>query len=78
MITIDWKEFKLYKKESTAEGLDNLEYLIRFVRSFYNLRNSGDMYDTFCLDTLATQLMQKHEIDSSAKLELYLINKKIL
>ena len=78
MITIDWKEFKLYKKESIAEGLDNLEYLIRFVRSFYNLRASGEIYETFTFDSLATQLMQKQNINSSAEFEKYMINKKIL
>jgi len=78
MITINWKEFKTYKIEHARTGVDNFEYLIRYVRSYYNVRHVRDMFETFSADSLATQLMDKHGISNEEKLDTYLISKKLV
>jgi len=74
MITIDYEEFKLFKKSyNDAHGFDNFALLIEFVKTYYNIRSYFELYDIFIEDSLAVMMMQKRNIDTPEKLEEYIL-----
>ena len=70
MVQIDWDEYKEYKKFATKN--DNFEILIDFMKSYYNMNNPFDIYETFCEDETAQLMMQKRKIADAQGLESYL------
>ena len=69
---IDWEEFKLYKQEMPHLKGDNFNKLLYFVRSFYNMKSPGMIYELLANDEISALMLQKRGIDSAFKLEEYL------
>ena len=74
MIQINWDEFKEYKRHSHKE--ENFEILLDFIRSYYNMTNPADIYESLANDTLAQMMLEKHDINDDEALENYLFRKK--
>jgi len=68
LYSIDWDEFKIFKKHTSKEG-DNFELLLEFLKSFYNMTSPQEMYDTMARDDIAPMMLKKRDIKSSADLE---------
>ena len=52
MISIDWDEFKAFKKHTSKEG-DNFQLLLEFLKSYYNMTSPREMYETMANDDIA-------------------------
>ena len=74
MIQINWDEFKEYKRHSNKE--ENFEILLDFIKSYYNMTNPSDIYQSLINDTLAQMMLEKHDINDDEALENYLFRKK--
>ena len=68
MYSIDWDEFKIFKKHTNKEG-DNFELLLEFLKSYYNMTSPQEMYDTMKRDDIAPMMLKKRDINSSSDLE---------
>lgn len=68
MNTIDWAEFKEFKKSTTKEG-DNFEMLLEFLKVFYSMTSPIEMYETMAGDEIAQMMLEKRNLKSSADLE---------
>lgn len=68
MYSIDWDEFKIFKKHTSKEG-DNFELLLEFLKSYYNMTSPQEMYDTMKRDDIAPMMLEKRDIKSSSDLE---------
>lgn len=68
MYSIDWDEFKIFKKQTTKEG-DNFELLLEFLKTYYNMTSPQEMYDTMKRDDIAPMMLEKRDINSSSDLE---------
>ena len=71
MTTINWDEFKVFKKHAHKEG-DNFEMLLDFLKSYYNMTNPAEMYETMINDDIAPMMLEKRDINSNADLEKHL------
>jgi len=74
MIQINWDEFKEYKRSSNKE--ENFEILLDFMKSYYNMTNPSDIYESLANDTLAQMMLEKYNISDDEALENYLFRKK--
>ena len=70
-MSIDWDEFKQFKKEMPHLNGDNFVKLIYFIRSFYNTNNAGKIFDILNSDEISVLMLKKRGIDSAIKLEKY-------
>jgi len=70
VINIDWDEYKEHKKYSGKN--DNFEILIDFMKSYYNIVSSSEMYETFSNDDIALMMLEKRGISSAEALEDYI------
>ena len=52
MVTINWNEFKEFKKHRHGES-DNFQSLLEFIKSYYNMINPVDIFDTLINDELS-------------------------
>jgi len=68
LYSIDWDEFKIFKKHTNKEG-DNFELLLEFLKSYYNMTSPQEMYDTMKRDDIAPMMLKKRDIKSSSDLE---------
>jgi len=68
LYSIDWDEFKIFKKHTNKEG-DNFELLLEFLKSYYNMTSPQEMYDTMKRDDIAPMMLKKRDINSSSDLE---------
>ena len=68
MYSIDWDEFKTFKRQTSKEG-DNFELLLEFLNSYYNMTSPQEMYETMKRDDIAPMMLEKRGIASSADLE---------
>ncbi len=68
MNSIDWEEFKSFKKMTTKEG-DNFELMLEFLKSYYSITNPEEIYETMAHDDIAQMMLDKRDIKSSADLE---------
>lgn len=73
MIQINWDEYKEYKRSSHKE--ENFEILLDFIKSYYNMTNPSDIYESLVNDTLAKMMLDKHDISDDEALENYLFRK---
>ena len=73
MIQINWNEYKEYKQHSSKE--EKLEILLDFVKSYYNMTNPSDIYESLANDSLAQMMLEKHDITDDEALENYLFRK---
>jgi hypothetical protein len=71
MITINWDEFKEFKKHRHNKD-DNFGVLLDFMKSYYNIISAADMYDTLKNDGLSEMMLEKREIKDAEGLEYYL------
>jgi len=74
MIQINWDEFKEYK--CTSHKKENFEILIDFIKSYYNMTNPADIYESLTNDALAQMMLEKHDIIDDEAMENYLFRKK--
>jgi len=70
-LEIDWEEFKAYK-QSNKSNKDNFRLLLDFIRSYYNISNTFDIYESLKNDELAKMMLDKREIVEPMDLEQYL------
>ena len=68
MIEIDYNEFKMFKRYTEKEG-DNFELLLEFLKSYYNMVSTTELYETLKHDDIAQMMLKKRDINSSADLE---------
>lgn len=74
MVSINWDEFKEYKKTHWSKN-DNFIVLLDFVQSYYKLASVRDIYDSLIEDELANMMLQKRDINDIVDLEKYLYKK---
>ena len=70
MVNINWAEFKEFKQHSHKE--DNFLILLDFVKSYYNMSNAMDIYDTLANDGTGQMMLEKRDIVDAEGLETYL------
>jgi len=70
-IEICWEEFKEYKQGIKIRK-DNFRLLLDFIRSYYNMSNTFDIYNMLKNDDLANMMLQKRDIKEPMDLEIYL------
>lgn len=72
---IDWRLFKEYKhSESSPNGLDNFQFLLKYLEVFHKLGSVQDYYDILSNDEIAILMLNKRSLDSVEALEKYLID----
>ena len=72
MVRINWDEFKEFRAHRNSKD-DNFTTLIYFMKSYYNMINPTDIYESLIEDDLAVMMLEKREISSSADLESFMI-----
>lgn len=70
MVKINWDEFKEFKQHSHKN--DNFEILLEFMKSYYNMLNPVDIFDSLNVDDLAKMMMAKRDITDAEDLENFL------
>lgn len=70
MITIDWDEYKEYKRYSVRD--DNFEVLLDFIKSYYSVTHPSDMYETLNGDATAKMMLEKRKLKDAEDLEIFL------
>ena len=73
MIQINWDEYKEYKRHSHKK--ENFEILLDFIKSYYNMTNPADIYESLANDALAQMMLEKYDITDDEALENYLFRK---
>ena len=73
-IEISWEEFKEYKSDIKIKK-DNFRLLLDFIRSYYNMSNTFDIYNMLKNDELAGMMMKKRDIKEPMDIEKYLYKK---
>lgn len=71
MASIDWDEYKIFKQHSVEE--DRLKIVVDFLRSFYSMKNPGDIYNTLVNDDICQMLLERKEITDVEGLENFLL-----
>ena len=67
LIRIDWDEYKEYKKMSVREN--KLEIVLEFLKSYYNMTNPSDIYETMKADDIGQMLLERNDINNDVDLE---------
>ena len=70
-VEICWESFKEYKQSNESKK-DNFRTLLDFIRSYYNMSNTFDIYNTLLHDELGKMMLDKREIKEPMDLEKYL------
>lgn len=70
MASIDWDEYKEFKVHSVKN--DKLDIVIDFVKSYYNISNPSDMFDTLVNDDIGGMLLERKEITNAEGLENFM------
>ena len=70
MTTINWDEYKDYKQYCKQE--DKLKMVIGFIKSYYNMNSTADMFETLFEDELGKMLLNKREIIDAVGLETFM------
>ena len=70
MVKINWDEYKEYKVGSHRG--DNFATLLDFMKSYYNMLNPTDMFESLSHDDLAKMMLAKRKITDAEDLENYL------
>jgi FKBP-type peptidyl-prolyl cis-trans isomerase (trigger factor) len=66
---IDWDEYKEHKKMSVQS--DNFERLIEFMKSYYNMHNPDELFETLKNDDTAVTMLNKRSITSAASMDQF-------
>ena len=67
MVRIDWDEYKEHRK--TSVRANKLEMLLEFFKSYYNMTNPSDMYESLRADDIGKMMLEKYEIKDDVDLE---------
>ena len=67
LIRIDWDEYKEHKKSSMRTH--KLEMVMEFLKSYYNMNNPSDIYQTLKADDIGQMLLEKYNIKNDIDLE---------
>lgn len=67
MVRIDWDEYKEHKKMSVREN--KLEIVLELFKSYYNMTNPSDMYESLKADDIGQMMLVKYDINSDIDLE---------
>ena len=67
MVRIDWDEYKEHKKMSVREN--KLEMVLEFLKSYYNMTNPSDIYETLRADDIGQMMIEKYKIANDIDLE---------
>jgi len=67
LIKIDWDEYKEHKKLSVRTH--KLEMVMEFLKSYYNMNNPSDIYQTLKVDDIGQMLLEKYNINNDIDLE---------
>lgn len=67
MVRIDWDEYKEHKKMSVRES--KLEIVLELFKSYYNMTNPSDMYESLKADDIGQMMLVKYDINSDIDLE---------
>ena len=70
MATIDWDEYKEYKKYSVRD--DNFEILLEFIKSYYNTNSPTEIFNMLRVDDIAQMMLEKRSINDAEALENFL------
>ena len=70
MATVDWEEFKEYKKFSNKE--DKLQIAIDFIKSYYNKSNPSDIYNMLKDDDIGQMFLERKNITDEEGLENFM------
>jgi hypothetical protein len=73
MVKINWDEYKEYKSHSHKK--ENFEILIDFMKSYYNMPNPADIYESLAVDELAQMMLNKHNIVDDEALENFMFQR---
>lgn len=71
MIDINWEEFKAFKEYRHKKD-DNFEILLDFLKSYYNMTNPTEIYDTLLNDEIAPMMLEKRGMHCVTDLEEHL------
>jgi len=71
LIEINWEEFKFFKQYSTKKG-DNFETLLDFLKSYYKMTSTKEMFETMINDDVAQMMLRKREMHTLEDLEKHL------
>jgi hypothetical protein len=70
VVKINWDDFKDFKQMSHKN--DNFEILLEFIKSYYNMNNPVDMFESLSADELAKMMLEKRDIKDAEDLENFL------
>ena len=70
MTRIDWDEYKEHKKMSVRN--DNFEILLEFMKSYYNMHNPSELFETLKNDDIAVMMLNKRTITNATRMEKFL------
>jgi len=70
LANINWNEYKEYKKYTSKK--DNFVILLDFIKSYYNINNTFDVFDMLREDETAQMMLEKRSITNAEKLESYM------
>lgn len=71
MVNINWKEFKEFKSYR-LDNKDNFDYLIDFMKSYYNMIHPEDIFESLDADLTAQMMLEKRGISDPESLETYM------
>jgi len=72
MVRINWDEFKEFKQHSIKS--DNFGKLIDFLRSYYNLKTTLDLYETLSNDETGEMMLKKRNITNDESFTDYMFH----
>lgn len=70
MVNINWDEFKIFKQYSHKD--DNFLILLDFIKSYYNMNNPMDIYETLSYDGTGQMMLDKRQIKDVEDLENFM------
>ncbi|MDY0117783.1 MAG: hypothetical protein RBR59_09415 [Sulfurimonadaceae bacterium] len=71
MVEINWEDYKEFKTAENLEG-DNFDILIIYLKSFYNMKQALEIYETLYEDELTRRMLEKREINDADMLDDYM------
>ncbi|MFT7003740.1 MAG: hypothetical protein ACJAWW_001092 [Sulfurimonas sp.] len=72
MATFDWNEYKEFRKFSSQE--DKLQAAVDFMKSYYNMSSTIDLYDMLAQDDIGQLLLAKRNIIDAEGLENFIFH----
>ena len=70
VVEFSWEEYKEYKQ--TSSQTDKLKIAIDFMRSYYYITNTTEMFDMLHADDIGEMMLNKRKITSAEELENFM------